>query len=165
MKIEKQNKESINRRSFMKRAWTWLGVIAGIELVGLSVNMLASGKNKKTDAASLVSAGFIESIRPGSVTPFKNGQFYLVRLDDGGLMALSLSCTHLGCSVAFDGSKNKFICPCHSSVFDIKGNVLNPPAPRAMDAYPVQISKGEILVNISRKIRRQHFSPDDVVYA
>lgn len=150
----------------MKRAWTWLGVIAGIEFTALAANMLMPGKKK--DVASLAftkTVGFVENIRPGSVTPFKNGQFYLVRMDDGGFMALSLTCTHLGCSITFDGSKQQFICPCHASVFDIKGNVLNPPAPRALDTFRVFVEQGQVKVDTSRKIKRNKFKVSDLVYA
>ncbi len=167
MKIQKQHKEKLNRRSFLKRAWAWLGVIAGIELAAVAFNFLSVGKRKSKhlNPALIKSAGIIESIPPGSVIPFKSGHFYLVRMDDGGFLALSLACTHLGCAISFDGSKKEFICPCHSSVFDMTGNVLKPPAPRALDTYRVFIEGGEVKIDTSKKIRRRGFSIADLVYA
>jgi cytochrome b6-f complex iron-sulfur subunit len=166
MKEEKKHKETIDRRSFLKRAWVWLGVIAGIEFTALSVNMFLPGRKNKTNlAATTKNAGFLDNILPGSVTPFKDGLFYLVRLEDGGLLALSLTCTHLGCSVGFNAEKDLFVCPCHSSVFDLTGNVLSPPAPRALDTYRVFIEQGEVKVDTSRKIKRTKFSKEDIFYA
>lgn len=163
----KKNTDSINRRSFLKRAWLWLGVIAGAEVLAVTFNLFVPGKRKKAALASsqIKTVGFIENITPGSVTPFKNGQFYLVRMKDGGLLALSLVCTHLGCSIGFDSSKDQFVCPCHSSVFDKKGNVLNPPAPRALDTFRVFVEQGQIKVDTSKKIKRNKFTPRDLFYA
>lgn len=161
-----ENKGSINRRSFLKRSWVWLGVIAGIEFTALSVNMLLPGRKKKAGlSATTKSAGFLENILPGTVTPFKDGLFYLVRMDDGGLLALSLTCTHLGCSIGFNAEKDLFVCPCHSSVFDLTGNVLSPPAPRALDTYRVFIEQGQVKIDTGKKIKRKQFAPSDLVYA
>lgn len=170
--MKKAEKESsatngnVNRRSFIKSAWAWLGVIAGIEFTALSINMLIPGKRATMSGlANVKKVGVVENILPGSVTPFKDGQFYLVRTSDGGFLALSLSCTHLGCSIGFDNEKHQFICPCHASVFDINGNVLNPPAPRALDTYRVFIEKGQLFVDTNQKIKRKKFMVSDLLYA
>jgi nitrite reductase/ring-hydroxylating ferredoxin subunit len=167
MNTNSKNKEPINRRSFLKRAWLWLGVIAGAEFLAVTFNMFSPRKSKSVigTTTNIKTAGFVENISPGSVTPFKNGQFYLIRMEDRGFLAVSLACTHLGCSIGFDSSKQQFVCPCHSSVFDLKGNVLNPPAPRPLDTYRVFIEKGEVKIDTSRKIKRKRFIQEDVVYA
>ena len=167
MKKKEKHRENVSRRSFLKRAWAWLGVIAGIEFTALSVNMFsASGKKKAANRSLFIeTVGYVDNILPGTVTPVKDGQFFLVRTDDGGFMALSLICTHLGCSVRFNPEEKQFFCPCHSSAFDLMGNVLNPPAPRALDTYRVFIEQGQVRVDTSRKIRRKKFSPGDLIYA
>jgi len=120
------NKES--RRSFLKKAWAVLGVIASIEVLAITANFLmpANRKRSASDSQKLRNIGTVNDFGIGSVTPFRSGQFYLVRMEDGVFLAISLKCTHLGCSVGWDSAKNEFICPCHSSLFDIKGNVLRP---------------------------------------
>ena len=51
--------------------------------------------------------------------------------NDGKIYALSTTCTHLGCSYAFDKAKKTFFCPCHRGQFDVKtGKVLAGPPPR-----------------------------------
>lgn len=150
----------------MKRAWAWLGAIAVFELVAVAFNMFSPGKKKDiSNSIYIRTAGLVDEIAPGTVLPFKNGQYYLVRYADGGFLALSLICTHLGCSIGWDGKKDQFVCPCHASSFDNKGNVINPPAPRALDAYKIIIENGEVKVDTSRKIKRNQFEPSDLVYA
>jgi cytochrome b6-f complex iron-sulfur subunit len=43
-----------------------------------------------------------------------------------GFSALSLVCTHLGCTV--QSRTDGFACPCHGSRFDLQGNVARGPA-------------------------------------
>ncbi len=93
------------------------------------------------------------------------GRFYLARQKDGGFIALSLRCTHLGCSIAWEEKQNRFICPCHSSAFAINGEVLNPPASRALDFYPVMIDNGLIKVDIGTLKERNSFRKDQLQYA
>jgi cytochrome b6-f complex iron-sulfur subunit len=43
-----------------------------------------------------------------------------------GFSALSLVCTHLGCTV--QSQSDGFTCPCHGSRFDLQGNIIRGPA-------------------------------------
>ena len=40
--------------------------------------------------------------------------------------------TSVGLGDRASAAEQRFICPCHSSAFDIRGDVVNPPAPRAL---------------------------------
>jgi menaquinol-cytochrome c reductase iron-sulfur subunit len=55
-------------------------------------------------------------------------------------------CPHLGCGYHWNDSEQKFICPCHISVFDIEGNVLSGPAPRPLDRLPIKEERGRLHV-------------------
>ena len=158
---------SESRRTFVNRLWKALGVLAAVEFSGVVGAFLFSGKrNRKAPVPQrLVEAGPVDSFQPDSVTVFRGGRFYLVRLKDGGFLALSLRCTHLGCSVQWEAEKNRFVCPCHSSVFALSGEVKSPPAPRALDYYPVHIENGMVKVDVGRRMQRQKFSKKQVVYA
>ena len=85
------------------------------------------------------------------------GQFYLARLADGGFLALSRRCTHLGCSIPWDEEKRRFVCPCHGSIFNLAGEVLTGPAPRPLDTFPVRIENGIVKVDVTMAQKRDRF--------
>ncbi len=64
---------------------------------------------------------------------------------DGGeeIYALSLICTHLGCTVTVTTAG--IVCPCHGSVYDRRGGLLKGPATRSLLRYRVE-RQGENLV-------------------
>ena len=154
------------RRSFLMKLWIALGVVALIEVIGLIVAFFVSHKPKKAadTAEVIIEAGSVDNFPLNSVTAFVRGQFYLCRLEDGGFLALSRKCTHLGCTVPWVAEKNTFICPCHSSAFNIKGEVVSPPAPRPLDQFAVFIENNIIKVDTSRPMKRNAFESKQVVY-
>ena len=155
-----------NRRKFIKKLWGILGLIAGAELFAISAGFFSPIKrNISSSNKNLVVAGNISDFRLNSVFPFRSGKFYLVRMNDGGFIAISLKCSHLGCSVIWNEEKKEFICPCHASSFDLVGNVINPPAPRPLDTFPVIIEEGKVKVNIANPTRRIEFESSQVTYA
>jgi cytochrome b6-f complex iron-sulfur subunit len=156
----------VNRRDFFNKVWKGLGILAAVEILGVSTAYMFSGKSKNTSAPKqLLEAGPVDSFAPGSVSAFMGGRFYLARQHEGGFIALSLRCTHLGCSITWEEAKKRFVCPCHSSAFDINGEVLNPPAARALDYYPVLIENGIVKVDIGTLIERNSFRKDQLIYA
>jgi cytochrome b6-f complex iron-sulfur subunit len=165
-KIESGQAGTVNRRDFFNTAWKGLGILAAVEVLGLSTAYMFSGKSKNASAPKqLLEAGPVDSFAPNTVSAFMGGRFYLARQQDGGFIALSLRCTHLGCSVAWEEKQNRFVCPCHSSAFDISGEVLNPPAARALDYYPVLIENGIVKVDIGTIVERHTFRKDQLQYA
>lgn len=54
----------------------------------------------------------------------------IARLREGEVRVLDLTCTHLGCRVA--ATENGFVCPCHGSRFDARGEVVSGPAKRPL---------------------------------
>jgi cytochrome b6-f complex iron-sulfur subunit len=156
----------ISRRDFFSMAWKGLGIIAGLEAIGLLSAYLFSGKSRSISAPKqLLEAGPVDSFAMNTVSAFMGGRFYLARQQDGGFIALSLRCTHLGCAISWEDKQKRFICPCHSSAFDIGGEVLNPPAARALDYYPVLIENGVVKVDISTLKERNSFRKDQLIYA
>jgi cytochrome b6-f complex iron-sulfur subunit len=154
------------RREFLNKLWKVLGVVAFVELTAVFFGYLFSGKsdNESLKPKQLFDAGNINAFQKNSVTIFRGGRFYLVRLDDGGFLALSLRCTHLGCSINWEEDKQRFICPCHASAFEINGNVQNPPAPSALDYFPVLIQNGKVMVDIGTKLTRNRFAKEQAAY-
>ena len=71
---------------------------------------------------------------------------WVVKSQQGNLIAFAPQCTHLGCAYHWDAGNHEFICPCHSSVFSIEGEVQSGPAPRPLDRYETEIEKGKLLL-------------------
>jgi cytochrome b6-f complex iron-sulfur subunit len=59
-------------------------------------------------------------------------------------IAIAQSCTHNGCSVAYNQSGNDFVCPCHGGTFDTNGNVTAGPPPAPLKKYTV-VKNGNVL--------------------
>ena len=60
-------------------------------------------------------------------------------------VAFSGKCPHLGCGYKWRQHKllgQVFLCPCHLSIYDASGKVLDGPAPRPLDALPIRVSAG-----------------------
>jgi cytochrome b6-f complex iron-sulfur subunit len=155
------------RRSFLSRAMLALSGLAVLETVWITASFLGPRRRRKPpgEGAEILVAGPVEHFEPGSVTAFREGKFYLVCLQDGGFLALHRQCTHLGCTVPWLADEQRFACPCHASVFDIRGDVLSAPAPRALDLFAVRIENGVVKVDISVAIRRSAFEPHQVTRA
>ena len=155
------------RRYFLKKVWMILGAVAAAELAFFFISLLKPSKElKKSKPGSTVRIiGNIEDFIPGTVTPDRINKLFIVRESDGGFLALSLICPHLGCSVLWDETKKQFDCPCHSSAFDKYGVVLNSPAPRPLDYFPVILEAGKVKVDVSQKAKRRKFETNQMTYA
>lgn len=70
---------------------------------------------------------------------------------DGKIHAFSTVCTHLGCKVSWNDSRQAFICPCHNGIFDASGKVVAGPPPRPLDEFAVEIKAGNIYVSVPQK--------------
>lgn len=57
---------------------------------------------------------------------------------ENGFSALSLACTHLGCTVENDAQG--FACPCHGSRFNKDGNVTHGPAEHPLRTLRVEMT-------------------------
>lgn len=164
-----QNVPGSSRRSLFNWIWAGLGILALAELAGVVAAFLRSRPPGRSSGdlggAAVIEAGPVEKFSPMSVTAFPRGRFYLVRLEDGGFLALSRTCTHLGCTVPWSPERKEFACPCHGSAFDVRGDVIRPPASRPLDLYRLFIENMTVKVDTGKRIRRNAFRPEQVVYA
>jgi cytochrome b6-f complex iron-sulfur subunit len=162
---ERPAQQTVTRREAMGRIGRLLGWVVAAECIGGTALFLWPRKAKPQEGAygGVVTAGPVGNFAPGQVAAFAKGQFYLARLEDGGFLALSRRCTHLGCTVPWDEKAKRFVCPCHASVFDEQGAVLSAPAPRPLDLYAVTIEAGVVKVDTSTRILRDRFDPSQVV--
>ncbi|MFC1580200.1 ubiquinol-cytochrome c reductase iron-sulfur subunit [Thermodesulfobacteriota bacterium] len=155
------------RRRFLGMLWLGLGFAAIAEIIWVIVSFFRprKGKSLKGGPGAIVRAGTTKDFAPNTVTAFPRGQFYLARLEDGGFLAVSRTCTHLGCTVPWVDKEKRFACPCHASAFDITGDVINAPAPRALDLFPITIENHVLKVNTGKRIKRSGFQASQVTYS
>lgn len=152
-----------SRRSFLRKIWLGLGVLTAGEGILVALRYWGS-RRADNPAGTTIAVGRPDDFSPGTLTLFPEARLALVRLDDGGFLALHLKCTHLACVVSWDDEEGSFVCPCHGSRFDRTGAVLNTPALRPLGRFHLNISATEIEVDTGHLVERIHVSPDDVTY-
>ena len=92
----------------------------------------------------------------------------LFAVEKGSDQALSLTCTHQGCTVN-QQTDGKFVCPCHGAVYSREGTILQAPAQRNLNSYRVidrEKNKVKLVANQTRaKSKPQTVTADYVVMA
>jgi len=63
---------------------------------------------------------------------------------EGEIMAFSLTCTHLGCTVEEAGEA--FACPCHGSRYNSDGEVLKGPAQKPLRRLEIELQEDHTLI-------------------
>ena len=152
-------KKLFNRRNFIKTAAI---TALSIEFAYLIFDVFKN-KNIDNNTANLFSAGKVNKFENNMMYAFSSEKFHLSVLEDGGMLAISVKCTHLGCIVQVN--KDGFLCPCHASAFNKLGEVLSPPAVRALDIFPIKIENGEIKVDTNNPIKRKVYDKSQLTYA
>jgi Rieske Fe-S protein len=74
------------------------------------------------------------------------GDLVIVRSGEHAIVALSSTCTHLGCTVRKEPSF--FRCPCHGSTYDLEGNVVRGPAEHPLERYLAQLNGTQITISL-----------------
>jgi len=154
----------VSRRDFFGLTWRALAAVLAGQAACVGLRFLASRPAEESQGQVLI-AGLVSDFPPGTITPFEQARFFLIRFADGGFLALSVVCPHLACVVGWDGARGRFTCPCHGSEFERDGRVVNPPAPRPLDRYTVLIENDRVKVDTRQVLRRTQTDAADLVYA
>lgn len=139
-----ENRKDLTRRSVLYgTAVIALGTLPEKAIAATGLKVLANGKLE----ISLASNPALKKV--GGVVEFQdnNGMSYaVVRTSKAvnGFKAMSLSCTHNGCTVRQNGSN--WVCPCHGAEYALSGKVKVGPAPRDLVAIPVKATATKITV-------------------
>jgi len=143
----------------------WMGWGAIMILLGQwSIGFLSFFTPRRLGAfGGTVVAGSVTDFKIGDVKQVRDGKFYITRVPEG-FFALYWKCPHLGCTVPWapqdpampgppDGgdqaftTTGRFKCPCHGSIYNRYGQIIQGPAPRPMDRFPLNIDpSGKIVV-------------------
>jgi len=49
--------------------------------------------------------------------------------------------------VNWNTDENAYICPCHDAFFDLTGQIVKGPQPRALDTYEAKVEENNILIH------------------
>jgi cytochrome b6-f complex iron-sulfur subunit len=64
------------------------------------------------------------------------------------VVALNPTCTHKGCTVAFQSESGTLVCPCHDAEFNLDGSVAKGPAEEPLPVYESREEGDQILVKV-----------------
>lgn len=131
----------ITRRDFLKISTAGLLTASGFLGLGTLIRFFSH----VTEPASQTDfdLGPASNYPVGSRTMIPDVPALLIHTENG-FSALSLICTHLGCTVESKG--DGFICPCHGSLYAKDGTVLRGPAVKHLAAMRVEITSDEKLI-------------------
>lgn len=124
------------RRDFLKRVGGF--IVLSAALGGLLRYLMPYGGRE--EVLMRVAA---DKVPEGGALVYSERQLALLK-NGGRISAVSLTCTHLGCTIALDG--DRFACPCHGSVFAMDGRVLHGPAEKKLNFYATSDKGGVITV-------------------
>ena len=99
-------------------------------------NKLTAGWIHASGTRRVLASAAAADVPSGGALVFRDERLVLMR-DDNGFYALSLICTHLGCTVIV--TEEALSCPCHGSRFDLQGNVLKGPASQSLLRMKVDV--------------------------
>ena len=137
---------NISRKRFLERLSLFAIGAPLLPLAAMARRFLGAPGSIRVERKVVV--GTLDEVIPG-ITVFREHGIALVK-DGGGLSAISLACTHLGCTVAQAG--DGFACPCHGSRFRRDGTVVNGPATTPLAAHDLQVVEGRrIVVDLGTK--------------
>jgi len=138
------------RREFVRfLALVSAGFTAGIGYLALRKRPLDGAPRPDTPGKENVMVCNAAEVTPGQSRLFiyKDAQdrCILVRTPRGELKAYRQTCTHLGCSVRWDG--HRLECPCHHGFFEVeRGFPVQGPPTRPLSALRVEEQEGSIWI-------------------
>jgi cytochrome b6-f complex iron-sulfur subunit len=131
----------LSRRDFIKLAAC--GALSASGLVALGGLLRFLGYSSQAASKTEYDLGSPEDYPLGSKTVVADGSALIIH-DKSGITAMSLICTHLGCTV--DPAANGFACPCHGSLYASDGTVLRGPAKEPLRSLRIETNQAGHLI-------------------
>jgi succinate dehydrogenase / fumarate reductase iron-sulfur subunit len=153
----------LSRRRFLKRVTYGLGTATALVLGGVLASATI-GPSIRRASKRWMRLGSIEAFAPGKVKTisieyevidgfYKSRKIKPVMVyrapDSNSLVVYDSRCTHLGCTVHWDDTKQMFMCACHGGAFDRDGNVKAGPPPRPLDKHNIKVEEGYLYIEIA----------------
>jgi menaquinol-cytochrome c reductase iron-sulfur subunit len=149
----------VTRRDLYRWSTNVLGGLLGLGLAGPGIAFLLDplrGRSKAREYRPLARLSELPAGVPQAYVVLEErqdawvryprepiGSVWLVRQPQGTpepVLAYAAECPHLGCAISLEAGGQGFVCPCHQSRFDLRGEPINAVSPRGMDRLEVQLS-------------------------
>jgi len=129
-----------DRRTFLD-ALLAVGFVSTAAAIAYPVaRYLVPPASGEPDTATAVAGKAAElKLNSGKVFKFGSRPGIVVRTADGEVRAFSAVCTHLDCTVQFKADTSQLWCACHNGTYDLGGNVVSGPPPRALERFAVNV--------------------------
>jgi len=139
----------MSRRGFLKWAlgFSVVATIAGV--VVPVIGYLWPPTRQSAAGGGRVQVGWVKDLPVGQakVLPVNDKPVIVVNTTAGGVKAFSAICTHLGCVVEWNASKQFIQCPCHDGRFNpTTGAVISGPPPAPLPPVRVAVENDQIFV-------------------
>ena len=127
--------KNVGRRSFLRLATVGIVALFGFIWNKLTLNRIELKKQKM------------------SVFPFNKNKTvsfvenYIIISREEKTIVLSAHCTHLGCKIN-QTEKDRLVCPCHGSEYDLNGNVVKGPAYKNLEILSSKITSDGTQIEI-----------------
>jgi cytochrome b6-f complex iron-sulfur subunit len=145
METTRYDGEPVSRRRFLdvliggSFAMTALTFLGGVLSYMWPARKAGAGGNEPVEVGPETDL----PVGQGKVVQYRESSALVIHTKEG-LIAFSAVCTHLGCIVKWNASKQEIECPCHGAVFDTKGNVVAGPPPKPLPSLKVGVRSGKI---------------------
>jgi cytochrome b6-f complex iron-sulfur subunit len=137
------NKSSISRRDFLKLTLDSLLAFGGV--LGLAGLIRFLSYKTEPPQPTEFDLGPASNYQANSIKNLPEVPAVLLH-QNGGFTALSLVCTHLGCTV--EVKPDGFACPCHGSRFNSDGAPVKGPATTPLKSLRVeQTADGKLILH------------------
>lgn len=133
----------MKRRDFIN--WVGLGLIAS----SLPVAIAACSSGTTTAGGWQTVGTSAELDKTGQLLAKDSpvGSVLVVGTSKGeNLTAVDPTCTHAGCTVAWEPPTKTFLCPCHGSEYGVDGKVQKGPAINPLKTYAAKIEGTSVVV-------------------
>ena len=149
----------MTRRDMLRYATMAVGGLMGLVLAVPGVAYVISPLRKKESGGSFETLTRLNQLEVGAPRSFAIikerhdawvkyprepvGSVWLIRQPAGTnppVIAFTSECPHLGCAINLSADRKGFLCPCHTSSFDLEGMPTNQVPPRPMDRLLVELS-------------------------
>lgn len=125
--------KSTSRRDFLKLSTNSLLALAGALGVGGLIRFLGYQYDKSPQTEFDIGSAYDYPYNSRTVLAYIPA---VIIHDENGFQAISLECTHLGCTTELRNFG--YECPCHGSRFDLAGKTLKGPAVASLKELRVE---------------------------